>query len=386
MAEQHQSLVQQLAVQKVINVPGTAGRLLKQIRDLESVAPHFLQSGMIRHVDRPKPLNVVLSGIATMHKVVPALGGYLYVTGAVRHDLRIENSAIATQAQDSVSIIDDIDYVEQSKRLVLEEVRHAYELLCRVVSERERPDVILVGGPLVLNRSMVPVRNNSAYLHQFQDTCRIIADFWRDQRDLLFPWNPSGTVVAGIATERLGAIASISQQDLRTHEGRRHLLDSEDVQTQQLKGVAGDDSPIASIGERRFINAVLGQHARTAAFRMNVQTPRMEPNHLVDGEGVIGFHFRAGTGTEPRLVQLLGEAGWGPEALDRLAGILMAATVLRGHQAEPVALQLAQRDCLALAPFLQDFRMTVLRELKERNLEDEWLAGLDDDVTEIEAN
>jgi hypothetical protein len=109
----------------------------------------------------------------------------------------------------------------------------------------------------------------------------------------------------------------------------------------------------------------------------------MEPNQLVDGEGVIGFHFRAGTGTEPRLVQLLGEEGWGPDALDRLAGILMAATVLQGRQAVPVALQLAQRDCLALGPFLQDFRMTVLRELKERNLEDEWLAGLDSDTAEF---
>ena len=282
-------------------------------------------------------------------------------------------------------LADDIDFAEQSKRLVLEEVRQAYELLCRAVSERERPDVVLVGGPLVLNRSMVPARADSAYLKQFQDTCRLISAFWREQRDVLAPWNPSGTIVAGVATERLGAIASISQQDLRTPEGRRHLLDSEGVRTSELESLAGDDSPIASIGERRFINAILGQHARTAAFRMNVQTPRMEPSDLVDQEGVIGFHFRAGTGTDPRLVQLLGEGGWNPDALDRLAGTLMAATVLQGRQAEPVALQLAQRECLVLGPFLQDFRMTVLRELKERSIEDTWLAGIDDDTATPES-
>jgi hypothetical protein len=379
-----QSLAQNLAVQTQVNLPGTAGRLLKQIRDLEAVAPFFMEAGLIRSVQRPFPLNACLSGVSTMYRVTPALGGYLYISAAVRVDLKVEQNAVSTQSEDSVSVIDDIGFEEQIKRLQLIEIDQSYELAGRTLESETRPDLLLLEGPLVLNRSLVPLRENAAHQAAFDATCARISAFWRNFRDRLYPWNPQGVVVAGIATERLGAIAAISQQDLRTPEGRSQLLNMDAKMLATLNDRLGKGTAIGTIGEKRFMQAVLGNHARTAAFRMNAQTPRMEPFDLVREAGVVGFHFRAGPGTEPRLVEVLGnDEGWNDEALDRLAGMLMAATVLRGRHSLPLPLQLAKQQHQALPPFLQQYKNGLLSELKERNVEDAWLSDLSGDGGEM---
>src|SRR5947207_2264877 len=122
------SLVQTLAVQSQLNLPGTAGRLLKQIRDLESVAPRFVEAGLVQTVARPPSLDTRLSGISTRFTTAKLAGGFLFVSAAVRMDLRFERNALATEGTDSTSLIDDIDFLDQSKRLQLIEVRQAYEL------------------------------------------------------------------------------------------------------------------------------------------------------------------------------------------------------------------------------------------------------------------
>ena len=92
------SLVQTLAVQSQLNLPGTAGRLLKQIRDLESVAPRFIEAGLVQTVDRPASLDTRLSGISTRFTTRTKLaGGFLFVCAAVRMDLRFERNALATE-------------------------------------------------------------------------------------------------------------------------------------------------------------------------------------------------------------------------------------------------------------------------------------------------
>jgi hypothetical protein len=51
------SLAQNLAIQTQIHLSGTVGRLAKQIRDLEEIAPLFLKSNLVRSVPLPKPLS-----------------------------------------------------------------------------------------------------------------------------------------------------------------------------------------------------------------------------------------------------------------------------------------------------------------------------------------
>jgi hypothetical protein len=63
MTTNNRTLAQTLAVQSQIHLPGTVGRLLKQIRDLERVAPLFVKAGLVRAVARPNPINTRAAGI-----------------------------------------------------------------------------------------------------------------------------------------------------------------------------------------------------------------------------------------------------------------------------------------------------------------------------------
>src|SRR5690606_9639731 len=119
------TLAQTLAIQSQICLPGTVGRILHQIRELESIAPLFVKAGLVKSVDRPTPLNLKVSGIGTRSTVKKTVGGFVYATAAVRIDLVVENNVVSTAGQDSRCEIDDINFEDQSKTLQLNEARLA---------------------------------------------------------------------------------------------------------------------------------------------------------------------------------------------------------------------------------------------------------------------
>ena len=149
------SLAQTLAIQSQVHLPGTVGRILNQIRELESIAPMFVEAGLVKSVDRPTPLNLKISGIGTQSKVKRTVGGFLFASAAVRIDLAVEKNVVSTAGQDSLCEIDDINFEDQSKILQLNETRLAYRLAALAL-DSFRPDIVLIDCPLVLNRSMVP--------------------------------------------------------------------------------------------------------------------------------------------------------------------------------------------------------------------------------------
>lgn len=370
------TLAQTLAVQSQIHLPGTVGRLLKQIRDLERVAPLFVKAGLVRAVERPNPMNAKASGIATHASTTKTIGGFLYGAAATRCDLLVEHNAISTAGQDSVCEIDDINYENQSKRLALVAMRQAYELADRAVSE-ERSRFIFLDAPLLLDRGMVPPSNrpgDEGYKAAYAGTLNAIQSFWARHRERVFPWNPSGPFIIGLASQRFGAIVQSAQQDLRLHEGRTQILPTETISRDQLAALDGVRDAILSVGERRFVHGILGSFTRTAAFRMNVHAPRMEPSAVVD-LGVIGLHFRAGQTTEPRLMQLVGDApAWTIDAIDEVVGMTMALTAVGGGTSAPLPVQLAERELSALGPFIEHYSRSVAGELKRREIESIWLS------------
>lgn len=379
MKTHNRTLAQTLAVQSQVHLPGTVGRLLKQIRDLERVAPLFVKAGLVRAVERPNPINVRASGIATHAAITKTIGGFLYGAAAARCDLLVEHNAISTAGQDSTCEIDDINYENQSKRLALAAIRQAYELADRAVSE-ERARLIFLDTPLVMDRSMVPPAKRAGdegYQAAYAMTLNAIESFWAQHRDRLFPWNPSGPIIIGLASQRFGAIVQSAQQDLRQQEGRSQLLPTEDVDRDRLAALDGIRDAILGVGERRFVHGILGSFTRTAAFRMNVHAPRMEPGLVVD-MGVIGLHFRAGQTTEPRLMQLVGDApAWTSTAIDEVVGMTMALTAVGGALSAPLPVQLAERELNAVGPFLEHYSRSVAGELKRRELESIWLSDWD---------
>lgn len=375
----NRTLAQTLAVQSQVHLPGTVGRLLKQIRDLERVAPLFVRAGLVRAVDRPNPIDTRSSGIATRSATTKTIGGFLYGAAAARCDLLVEHNAVSTAGQDSACEIDDINYENQSMRLSLAAMRQAYELADRAVVEA-RARLIFLDTPLVMDRGMVPPTSRSGepgYPAAYKVTHDVIESFWTRHRERLFPWNPGGPVIIGLASQRFGAIIQSAQQDLRLQEGRSQILPTEMIDSEALAALDGVRSAILSVGERRFVHGILGSFTRTAAFRMNVHAPRMEPSAVVD-LGVIGLHFRAGQTTEPRLMQLVGDApAWTREAIDEVVGMTMALTAVGGAAATPLPVQLAERELTALGPFLEHYSRSVATELKRREIEGIWLSDFD---------
>ena len=375
----NRTLAQTLAVQSQVHLPGTVGRLLKQIRDLERVAPLFVKAGLVRSVDRPNPLNTRASGVATHASTTKTIGGFLYGAAACRCDLQVEHNAISTAGQDSSCEIDDINFENQSNRLALIAMRQAYELADRAVTE-ERARLIYLDTPLVIDRGMVPSGDRpgyQGYKAAYAATVAAIESFWTRHRVRLFPWCADGPVLIGLAAERFGAIVHSAQQDLRISEGRSQLLPTENVDHSQLAALNGIREAILGVGERRFVHGILGSFTRTCAFRMNVHAPRMEPSSVVD-LGVIGLHFRAGQTTQPRLMQLIGDApAWTAAAIDEVVSLTMALTAVGGAASAPLPVQLAERELNALGPFLQFYSRSVAGELQRRELEALWLSDWD---------
>ena len=379
IGQSSRSLSQTLAVQSQLHLPGTVGRLLKQIRDLEQIAPLFVKAGLVRSVDRPNPLNVRACGIATRGTTAKTIGGFLYASAAVRTDVRVQDNALSTAGEDSSCEIDDINYENQTKRLQLVGTRQAYELADRALADAD-PEVILMDCPLILDRSMVPPSESAGdagYRAAYHAALDAINGFWHAHRSSLFPWNPDGAVVVGLANERYGAIVHSALQDLRSAEGRSQILPTENIDSTKLEPLETAGEAILGVGERRFIHGILGSYTRTAAFRMNVHTPRMEPAEVVK-HGVLGVHFKPGHPTGPRLMQIVGDAPeWTQEAVDRICGITMALTAVGGPRAAPIPIQLAERELRSLDAFLRHYGQSVAAEMKQREVEDLWLADLD---------
>lgn len=381
---QHQgrSLAQSLAIQSQIHLPGTVGRIINQIRSIESIAPAFAEAGLVIPVDRPNPLNLIVGGISTQSATKNILGGYLYISAASRLDLAVENNSVSTVGQDSACELDDINFEDQSKRLQLIGIRQAYEMADAALRSGEHYDLILLDCPLVLERSMVPKQSDRdrEFGLAFDQTLQTISAFWERHRDKLLPWNPQGTAVVSLTSKRYGAIVQIAQQDLRTPAGRGQILSTERLISSQLATLDRISPSITGIGERRFVHGILGSYTRTAAFQMKVQTPQMEPSDVVS-LGVVGLHFRAAQNIAPRLVQLIGDApDWTAKLLDRVCGQVMALMVVGGQDAMPLPIQLAAPEQKTLDNFLDFYSRSVVASLKQREIENIWLSGLDEEL------
>lgn len=376
----NRSLAQSLAIQTQLHMPGTVGRLLQQIRDLEQLAPLFVKAGLVKPIDRPNPMNIKVVGIATRAAVKRALGGFLYASAAVSLELSIQDNAVATVGQDSLCELDDIDFANQSKRLALIQIRQAYQMAEQRLLSDEPIDLLLLDCPLFLARDMVPSQNpheHDSYRQTFEQTLAVIDQFWLTHKSALYPWNKNGPILAGIAAQRYDAILYLAKQDLRTKKGISQLLTSENIDQQSAGNILQHLKGLSSIGEQRFIHGVLSSFTRTAAFRMTEFLDRMEPVKAVKG-GLVGFHFKGGNNTGIRLVQLAGdEPDWDARALDKLCGKLMCLMAVGGQRAYPLPIQLAEHALKQLDPFVDIYRANIQSALKSREVEDIWLSDLD---------
>lgn len=372
------NLAQSLAIDSQLRLPGSAGRLLKQIRDIEQVAPLFRTAGLVKAVPKPTVVNLKVSGIATKSCSVKALGGFIYASAAVRTSLLIEENQVSTQGGDSVSELDDIDFEAQRKRLDLIEMRQAYLLVERQLERNEHCDLIVLDTPLFLARDMAPLERNLRHKAEYESTKNTIEKFWQNHRDKLFPWNPNGIVLVSILAERFSAIVSIARQDLRSEEGRQQILSNDGFSTDMVTKLADLEESLSGVGDLRFINGILGNYSRTIAFRLSDQENRMEPSSEVK-EGLIGFHFRSAREGQIKMAQLAGdEPDWTSKSLDLVASRLMVLDMQNKGRAMPLPQLLGYQQLGILPKFAEFYRKGLHGAIKNNDIETRWLAGLDE--------
>jgi len=373
-------LAQSLAIESQIRLPGSVGRILKQIRDIESVAPLFRDAGLVKSVSRPAVIDLSVAGVATRSTIKRALGGFVYACAGARVDLLIRHNQVSTRGGDSVAELDDIDFEAHRKRLELIEMRQGYRLAERQLTEPDPARLILLDTPLFLDRQMAPLERHQRHAQEYEQTRAQIATFWEQHRARLFPWNPQGPILASIVAERFTAIVSMARGNLRTQEGRRELLASDGYAAEcidHIERLARLDERLAGIGDQRFVNGILGSFNRTMAFRLTEARKRLEPKAAA-ASGVLGFHYRGGRGSSIQMVQLPGdEPDWDSAHLDAVAWRLMVLDMQNRRQARPLPQLLAAEQLRVLDQFA-DFYIQGLNEAMKRNeIEDIWLGGLD---------
>ena len=373
------NLAQSLAIESQIRLPGSAGRLMKQIRDIESVAPLFRDAGLVKSVHRPAMLDLSVSGIATRSTIKKALGGFLFASAAVATNILINQNQVATQGSDSVSELDDIDFEAQRKRLDLIEMRLAYQLAEKQLKSGTPPQLILMDTPLFISRDMAPLERNQKHKDEYVKTRDFIGSFWENYREQLFPWNEQGPVIASIVAERFSAIVSIAKQDLRTEDGRKHLLLSDGFSEEQANQLTNLSEKLIGVGDTRFINGILSAFTRTIAFRMTESETRLEPSEAVT-PGVTGFHYKGGRGSQIQMIQLAGEdPDWNTKTLDEVAWKLMVLDMQNRKKVLPLPQLLGQEQLKLLDQFVIYYRQGISEALKKNEIEETWLAGLDED-------
>lgn len=374
-------LAQTLAIESQIRMLGSAGRLLKQIRDIESVAPKFKEAGLVKAVERPAKMDLTVSGVATKSVTIKALGGFLFGSAAVRTDMLIEQNQVSTTGSDSVSELDDIDFEAQRKRLDLIEMRHAYVLAENMLQQERPSQLILLDTPLFISREMAPLERNLKHCKEYDKTKEAIEKFWEKYRQQLFPWDPHGPVLASIVAERFSAIVSIAR-DFRNETGQKCILQNDGFNKEQANRLLELEEKLAGIGDTRFINGILPGFSRTIAFRMTENESRMEPASAV-GPGVIGFHYKGGGSSQIQMVQLAGEEpDWSTEALDNVAWKLMVLDMQNKRKGLPFPQLLGQHQLRMLQEFVGYYKRGISDALKKNDIEDTWKAGLDGEKDE----
>ncbi len=358
-----------------LGLPSTVSKLSSKMRFIDKVAPLLKEQGVVRTLDLIQPLTIKCAGIATTNRTTNAFGGVLYISGAVRQDVLIQEGSIYQTKQESIVDVDEIDDLDSQKKLKFIDMVNAYKLLETTMEEENLPDLIILDVPLLLERADAPLDDRMDIL-KYYDLCRdTIAKFWEEHKDKIYPFNKNGVKIVSIGTKRFGAIFFAL-----TNENLKYVPDplGESI-TSQLEKYMDN---IRSVGIKRLLRGILVKRSRTAAFQFDGITNdnRMEPANVRD-LGLIGMHIKAGNNTPPLLIEVLGKANdWDSEMLDTLCSEIMSLITFDQAKALPIPLWYAK---YALKPIearpgvLEYYKSHTKEMLKNEDLETIWKEDLD---------
>lgn len=328
------TLANSLVAKVQLGLPSTVIKLSAKMRFIDQIAPKLRSSGVIRTVEKIMPLSIRVAGIATASKAISAFGGMIYSAGAVRQDLLIDKGSIYQTYQDSLVDIDEADDIDVIKKMKFIHITQMYDLLEEILKEEERPQLVIVDTPLLLERSDAPLESHYQLYADYQVCKERIHKFWQEHKEQMVPYNPEGLLLVSISTKRFGSIF----YGLSVPDGDRFIVDP--INRNTIQGTDNTFEKIKKVGVKKLLHGVLTRRSRTAAYEFSLLTDRnrQEPA-LVRELGLINFHFRAGTRTLPLLAEVVGtKADWNTEKLDQLASYLVSLVTIDQPKALPLPL------------------------------------------------
>lgn len=385
----HNPLAQEMTAQIQLGLPGTVGKLARQLRAIDRIAPQLKDGGLVRRlkIDRAPSRRAV--GIAVAHRRIGAFGGLLYAIGALAHELTACGGDIAHVRQLSRMDVGDMSLLEADRRLKWKAYGLVYDLLEELFSADDLPDMVILDVPLVMGKAVyAQVLADGATNRELKgeiERLKLQLDaFWDRWADRCFPFHPTGPKVVSLHRGHFGGLLKLIER-----KGTEISPDPIDAGVEEL--IRNKWVDVLSVGIDRVLRGILVPEHRTAAFTQDQDKLDKEafPRTLVE-KGRLGFHTLTGLRGQPLYVETLGSAEtWtergGAEALDALAGDLLALTYFDSRQALPLPLWYAQSAVEIVKKkvqgrgLLEFYKAETLRAMREEHVDQAWLAGWEEE-------
>ncbi len=373
------TLSQSIVANIQLGLPATVSKLSAKMRFIDKIAPALKEGGVIRNIVVINPFTIHASGIACSNRTSNAFGGILYVAGAVRQDMLIKEGTIYKTRQESKIDVDEIDDLDNQKKLRFIDIMNVYKLLDELMEEEEKPELVILDVPLLLERADAPLEERTDIVNLYNKCKKAILKFWEKYKEDIYPFNKNGVKIASVGNKKFGAVMfALSDENMK------YIPD--DIDQSMIVKMRDLMPKLQEVGIKRLMTGILVKRTRTAAFQYDGinKDSRLEPEELRE-VGLMGMHIKAGNTTPPLLVEVLGTVkDWDTSMLDELAAQIISLITFDQAKALPMPLWYAK---YALKPIeatdngknriLEFYKVQARESLKNEALESIWKENLD---------
>ena len=127
--KEHTPLAQELTAQVQLGLMGTVGKLSRQLRAIDRIAPRLKDGGVVRKVTVERDRKRRTVGLAEASRSLQAFGGVLYSGAAVAHEMFTAGSDMSHDGQTSRMDVGDMSLLEFEKRVDWKTFLAVYDLL-----------------------------------------------------------------------------------------------------------------------------------------------------------------------------------------------------------------------------------------------------------------
>ena len=254
---------------------------------------------------------------------------------------------------------------------------NTYKLLDQLMKDSEKPELVMVDVPLLLERADAPLDDRTDIKGLYEQCKKSIEEFWINHKENIYLYKKNGVKIVALGNKRFGAIIFALDKD------KKEFIADKINDTLAAQLISEDSqNKMKNVGIKRLLQGVLVKRTRTAAFQFDGINPdnRLEPESLRE-LGLMGMHIKAGISTPPLLIEMLGTIkDWDSNMLDELASEVMTLITFDQSKAKPLPLWYAE---YALRPIevrpgvLEYYKDSAKVMLKEQELENVWKEAFD---------